>query len=95
MDVKSEDTNLTQIMTDHDAIIEMKGTLGRAAGDVKDLLDLVKITHQDHEKRILALEQWKREFNVTYRLVMGIAAFVGAVIGVIAQTLIAAGTIHK
>jgi hypothetical protein len=91
----NSESNQIDSANDHDTIIEMKGTLGRVASDIKELVDYVKTTHSDHEKRISVLEQWRREFGLTWKIVVGIAATVGAVIASIAQVVIASMSVHK
>lgn len=49
---------MTEVINDHDLLIEINTTLKRAVQDIKDLKDGTSDKIANHEKRLELLERW-------------------------------------
>lgn len=68
---------------DHEHLMQVKYLSQTISDDLKELKDGASTRLLQLETEVRDLKQWRRDFSLTWKLIVGIASGVGAVIGFI------------
>lgn len=74
---------------DHDTLIRLEGKVDTLSDDIKGLSNRITTQLIDHEARIKVLELWRHDFRLTWKLMVAVATFIGTVLGILSQVVIA------
>lgn len=80
---------------DHDTLIRLETKVDVLSTEVKSYSDKVNTTLNEYGNRITRLELWKHDFEIRWKMVLGVASIVGATVGVLVNAIATYLGIHR